>query len=313
MSLLLDDLLDISRITRGMLDLRLENTELADILETAVETARPIIDAKRHAFKIEAPDESVRFMADPLRLAQILSNLLTNAAKYTDPGGEILLRVECDTRNVFFLVKDSGIGIPPNALKNIFGMFSQVKSAQDRSEGGLGIGLALTKGLVDLHGGTIEARSAGPGFGSEFMVQLPRRDLGLSASPPPSAVVRDKVIARRILIADDNQDAAETLSMLLQMDGHDVKVVHDGRAAVSAFRAFKPEIALLDIGMPELNGYEVARLVRQDEFGRAVTLIAVTGWGQERDKERAQAAGFNHHFTKPLEPGRINEILRSLS
>jgi PAS domain S-box-containing protein len=313
MSLLLDDLLDISRITRGMLDLRLEDTELADILETAVETARPIIDAKRHTFTIEAPDESVRFMADPLRLAQILSNLLTNAAKYTDPEGEILLRVECDTRNIFFMVKDSGIGIPRNALKNIFGMFSQVKSAQDRSEGGLGIGLALTKGLVDLHGGKIEARSAGPGCGSEFVVQLPRRDLRLGAAPPPSAVVREKLIARRILIADDNQDAAETLSMLLQMDGHDVKIVHDGRAAVSAFRAFKPEIALLDIGMPELNGYEVARLVREDEFGQAVTLIAVTGWGQERDKERALTAGFNHHFTKPLEPDRINEILRSLS
>jgi signal transduction histidine kinase len=180
MSLLLDDLLDISRITRGTLDLRLEDTELADILEAAVETARPIIDAKRHTFTIEAPDESVQFMADPLRLAQILSNLLTNAAKYTDPEGQIQLRVACDRQDICFVVKDSGIGIPAEALKNIFEMFSQVKSAQDRSEGGLGIGLSLTKGLVDLHGGTIDARSGGPGLGSEFIVHLPRRKLKLN-------------------------------------------------------------------------------------------------------------------------------------
>jgi PAS domain S-box-containing protein len=311
MSLLLDDLLDISRITRGTLDLRLEDTELADILESAAETARPIIDAKRHTFTIDAPDESVRFMADPLRLAQILSNLLTNAAKYTDPQGRIQLRVECGPGSITFTVTDSGIGIATEALKNIFEMFSQVKSAQDRSEGGLGIGLSLTKGLVDLHGGTIEAHSAGLGFGSEFIVRLPRGDLKRVVTPP-AALNAAQLVGRRILIADDNQDAAETLSMLLQMDGHDVQVVHDGRAAVSAFAAFKPEIALVDIGMPELNGYEVARLVREDAHGQAVTLIAVTGWGQERDKQRALEAGFDHHFTKPVEPHRIDKILRSL-
>jgi PAS domain S-box-containing protein len=313
MSLLLDDLLDISRITRGTLELRPEDIELADILEAAVETARPVIDAKRHKFTIEAPDESVQFMADPLRLAQILSNLLTNAAKYTDPEGEIQLRVACDSHNIVFAVKDSGIGIPADALKNIFEMFSQVKSARDRSEGGLGIGLSLTRGLVDLHGGRIEARSAGPGRGSEFVVNLPRRDSRIRRAVEPAPVNREPGASRRVLIADDNQDAAETLAMLLQIEGHRVHVVHDGRAAVSAFADFNPDVALLDIGMPELSGYEVARRVREDLQGQRVTLIALTGWGQDRDKEQALAAGFNHHFTKPVEPARLSEILRSLT
>jgi PAS domain S-box-containing protein len=313
MSLLLDDLLDISRITRGTLELRPEDTELADILEAAVETARPVIDAKRHRFTIEAPDESVQFMADPLRLAQILSNLLTNAAKYTDPEGEIQLRVACDNQNIMFAVKDSGIGIPADALKKIFEMFSQVKSARDRSEGGLGIGLSLTRGLVDLHGGRIEAHSAGPGHGSEFVVHLPRRDSRIKPAVEPAPVDRERGASRRVLIADDNQDAAETLAMLLQIEGHQVHVVHDGRAAVSAFVDFNPDVALLDIGMPELSGYEVAKRVREDLQKQNVTLIALTGWGQDRDKAQALAAGFNHHFTKPVEPARLTEILRSLA
>jgi PAS domain S-box-containing protein len=313
MSWLLDDLLDISRITRGTLELRLEDTELADILEAAIETARPVIDAKRHRFTVEAPEDSVQFMADPLRLAQILSNLLTNAAKYTDTGGEIRLSVVCDSRNILFSVQDSGIGIPADALKDIFEMFSQVKSARDRSEGGLGIGLALTRGLVDLHGGAIEARSAGPGHGSQFIVRLPRRDSRRMPEAAMTPVKQGRVPSRRVLIADDNADAAETLAMLLEIEGHEVHVVHDGRAAVSAFADFNPEVALLDIGMPELSGYEVARRVRDRDQGQAVTLIALTGWGQDRDKEQALAAGFNHHFTKPVEPARITEILRSLS
>jgi PAS domain S-box-containing protein len=313
MSLLLDDLLDISRITRGTLELRLEDTELADILEAAVETARPVIDAKKHTFAIDAPDDSVHFMADPLRLAQILSNLLNNAAKYTDSGGKIQLRVACDRQNITFTVKDSGIGIPADALKNIFKMFSQVKSARDRSEGGLGIGLSLTRGLVDLHGGQIEARSAGPGYGSEFIVRLPRRDSRIMPQMMPASNDQEPISSRRVLIADDNRDAAETLALLLQIEGHRVHVVHDGLAAVSAFTDFDPEVALLDIGMPELNGYEVAKRVRENLEGQTVTLIALTGWGQDRDKEQALAAGFDHHFTKPVIPARINEILRSLT
>jgi CheY-like chemotaxis protein/anti-sigma regulatory factor (Ser/Thr protein kinase) len=251
-------------------------------------------------------------LADPLRMAQVLSNLLTNAAKYTDSGGKIELCVQHTAAQVTLTVKDSGVGIPPDAMKNVFEMFSQVKSTLDRSEGGLGIGLALAKGLVDLHGGHIEARSSGAGRGSEFVVQLPRRELAAKSSSRPASLHIEPTIKRRVLIADDNRDAADSLAMLLGLDGHELCVVHDGHAAVAAFADFAPEVALLDIGMPGLDGYEVARIVRQGAGGNAVILIALTGWGQERDKALASAAGFNHHFTKPVETNRISEILRKL-
>jgi PAS domain S-box-containing protein len=310
MALLLDDLLDISRVTRGTLELRPQMTDLTSIIETAIETARPMIEAKRHVLKIEIPEEPARFAADPLRLAQVLSNLLTNAAKYTDAEGEIRLRATCSADTVAFSVADNGIGIPPDALEEVFAMFSQVKSAQDRSEGGLGIGLALAKGLIHLHRGTLEARSEGTGRGSEFIVSLPRRTLS-SAPQNPGAVASAPSARRRVLIADDNRDAADSLAMLLRMDGHDVAVVHDGRQAVATIDSFRPEIAVLDIGMPELNGYEVARQVRQGPLGTLITLIAVTGWGQASDKARAAAAGFNHHLTKPIEPEALIQMFRS--
>jgi PAS domain S-box-containing protein len=312
MSLLLDDLLDISRVTRGTLELRLETTDLNDVIEAAIETARPTIDAKRHELRVEKPQESLQIVADPLRLAQILSNLLTNAAKYTDPQGQIVLKVECAADHITLSVKDTGIGIPPDAIADVFEMFAQVRSSQDRSEGGLGIGLALSKGLVELHGGHIEARSAGAGQGSEFTVRLPRRVLPVAVASAVNLPAKETCVRRRILIADDNRDAAQSLAMLLELEGHDVRVVHDGHAAVEAFGEFRPEVVLLDIGMPGLDGYEVARAVRQDSLGRAVKLVALTGWGQDRDKARALAAGFNHHFTKPVEPGRISELLRSI-
>jgi PAS domain S-box-containing protein len=311
MALLLDDLLDISRITRGSLELRLEMTELASVIGAAVETARPLIDAKRHTLSIDVPNEPVRFGADPLRLAQVLSNLLTNAAKYTDPDGHIMLRAERSADAIAITVRDTGIGIPTESLSQLFGMFSQVRASAERSEGGLGIGLALAKGLVELHGGTIEARSEGPERGSEFIVRLPLRAARQPRPPEAAASTLSARPGRRVLIADDNRDAAESLAMLLRMDGHDVTAVHDGRDALSAFDAVQPEIALLDIGMPGLNGYEVAREIRRDARGRAITLIAVTGWGQDKDKARALEAGFNHHFTKPIDPLRLNELLRS--
>jgi PAS domain S-box-containing protein len=310
MALLLDDLLDISRVTRGTLELRPQMTNLTSIIETAIETARPIIESKRHALKIEIADEPARFAADPMRLAQVLSNLLTNAAKYTDPEGEIRLRATCSADTVTFSVVDNGIGIPADALEEVFAMFSQVKSAQDRSEGGLGIGLAFARGLVHLHGGTLEACSGGSGQGSEFIVNLPRRTLS-SALASPVLIQSGTSVRRRILIADDNRDAADSLAMLLRMEGHDVTVVHDGRQAVATIDSFQPEIVMLDIGMPELNGYEVARHVRQGPLGTLITLIAVTGWGQASDKARAAAAGFNHHFTKPIEPEGLIQMLRS--
>jgi CheY-like chemotaxis protein/two-component sensor histidine kinase len=310
MALLLDDLLDISRITRGTLELRTEMTDLAAVIDAAVETARPAIDAKRHVFSTEIPPQTVHFSADPLRLAQVLSNLLTNAAKYTDPEGRIVLRAGVLADTILLSVSDSGIGIPPHGLQKVFDMFSQVKGGQDRSEGGLGIGLSLSKALVELHGGTIEAKSMGLGSGSEFIVRLPLRMLGKARHPHHVEPTLKPPVGRRVLIADDNRDAAESLAMLLELDGHEVTVAHDGHEALAAFQSMQPEFALLDIGMPKLNGYEVARQVRRGTLGRAVTLIAVTGWGQDSDKAQALAAGFNHHFTKPIEPERLSALLR---
>ncbi len=309
MALLLDDLLDISRITRGTLALRTQTTDLATIVAAAVETARPLIDIKRHTLSVQLPTERVEFAADPMRLAQVLSNLLTNAAKYTDPDGRIHLTATSAAGYITISVTDTGIGIPPEAMGSLFGMFSQVRSSKDRSEGGLGIGLALAKGVVELHGGTIEARSAGTERGSEFIIRLPLRAERTGQAQPSPRPGPERALRRRVLIADDNRDAAESLAMLLQMEGHEVTVVHDGREAVTAFDKMRPDAALLDIGMPGLNGYEIARIIRRAPHGRDVTLIAVTGWGQENDKSQATEAGFNHHFTKPVEPDAITALL----
>jgi PAS domain S-box-containing protein len=309
MALLLDDLLDISRITRGTLALRMQATDLTSIVEAAVETARPAIDAKRHVLTVQLPAERVELAADPMRLAQVLSNLLTNAAKYTDPDGRIGVSATSRDGVVTLSVTDTGIGIPPHAMGSLFGMFSQVKSGKDRSEGGLGIGLALAKGLVELHGGSIEAQSAGTERGSEFIIRLPIRTQQMRLAEQPTRPAAEIALRRRVLIADDNRDAAESLAMLLQMEGHEVTVVHDGREAVTAFEKTRPDTALLDIGMPGLNGYEIARLIRRAPHGRDITLIAVTGWGQDNDKAQATEAGFNHHFTKPVEPDAITALL----
>lgn len=272
MALLLDDLLDISRITRGTLELRIEQTELSRIIDAAVETARPAIDAKQHVLTLDVPQESVDIFADPLRLAQVISNLLTNAAKYTDPQGNITLEATREGDGVVLRVRDSGIGIDPEKMSELFNMFAQVQSDRDRSEGGLGIGLALARGLIELHGGEIEARSAGLGQGAEFVVRLPLRASFPEARVEEPASVAGSTPSRRVLIADDNRDAAESLAMLMRLDGHDVHVVHDGSAAVTAFIRFKPEFVFLDIGMPGLNGYEVARKVRK---GSVLSLIHI--------------------------------------
>jgi signal transduction histidine kinase len=312
MSLLLDDLLDISRVTRGTLALRMQSTELSSVIDTAVETARPTIDSKRHVLTVDMPPDPIRFTVDPLRVAQVLSNLLTNAAKYTDPEGQIRLIARCEADDVVICVADSGIGISATTLPRVFNMFSQVHSTTDRSEGGLGIGLALAQGLIELHGGTIDARSEGLGCGSEFTVRLPRRaamaPVQTVANGSPSSQV---TLQRRILIADDNRDSAETLAALLRMEGHEVTSVHDGPVALSVFGELKPDVALLDIGMPGLTGYEVARKMRQAVPRLPLTLIAITGWGQDIDKERAYAAGFDHHLTKPVDPQRLVELLKS--
>jgi CheY-like chemotaxis protein len=308
MALLLDDLLDVARITQGKLELKKQQLALNSVVDSAVEAARPLLDRKRHRFTVTLPSEPITLDADPLRLSQVLSNLLMNAAKYTDAGGQISLSARADGGRLCLSIKDNGIGIPAESLDGIFAMFSQIESAAARSEGGLGIGLALVNGLVELHGGTVEAKSEGAGHGSEFTVRLPIVSSGSVATPLPDTTGAAG-IGRRILVADDNQDAADSLAMILEMGGHEVRVARDGRAALSLAQTFRPDTALLDIGMPQLNGYEVAQALRREPWGAGITLIALTGWGQESDRQKAIDAGFDRHLTKPIDPDALESHL----
>jgi signal transduction histidine kinase len=312
MSLLLDDLLDVSRITHGTLQLRKQRAELRSVIGAAVETARPLLDERRHQLVVDVP-EDVPVNADPLRLAQVLSNLLTNAAKYTAPQGSIRVTVTPRDGELSVSVEDNGIGIAPDDLPKIFGMFAQLRSAQEHSAGGLGIGLALAKGIVELHGGRIEAVSAGVGKGSRFTVHLPNNVATAASEPAPVAArVGNGLSHKRILLADDNRDAAESLAILLRLEGHDVELAHDGHAALNCFALRRPDVALLDIGMPNANGYEVARRIRASPEGASVLLVAITGWAQDADKLASRAAGFDHHLTKPIEPDALIGLLDRL-
>ncbi|HEX6999521.1 MAG TPA: PAS domain-containing protein [Gammaproteobacteria bacterium] len=310
MTRLLDDLLDVARITRGKLELKKERVDLGTIVDTAVEAARPLITARQHGLTVELPPELPKLDADPVRLAQVVSNLLTNAAKYTDSPGRIVLAARVEDDTVRISVKDNGIGLSPSMLAHMFEMFSQGQEAGGRGEGGLGIGLALVKGLVELHGGQVEAFSEGPGLGSEFLVVLPcRSGAAAGADRREAGAASPMSIGRKILVADDNQDAAHTLAMLLRLSGHEVRTAHGGEAALALASTFRPDIALLDIGMPDLDGYEVAKQLRRTPWGRGLRLVAVTGWGQEEDKRRARAAGFDHHLTKPVDPQQLAALL----
>jgi two-component system, sensor histidine kinase len=313
MALLLDDLLDVSRITRGRLDLKLDSVDLGTLVEAALETARPLIESKQHRLTVDLPPERVTLAVDSLRLSQSLSNLLTNAAKYTDMRGEIKVTVALSPDGITMSVKDNGIGFEAGTSPGLFEMFSQVDSAIARSEGGLGIGLALVKGLIGLHGGTVEGTSAGLGQGSEFTIHLPLALVipgaaePVRAAPPPAAPTDMRI---KVVVADDNRDAADSLAMLLEMNGHEVRVGHAGEEALDIARRMLPHAMILDIGMPDLNGYEVARRARAEAWGAEVLLIAVTGWGQKEDKDRAAAAGFDHHMTKPVDPDVIERLLQ---
>jgi PAS domain S-box-containing protein len=310
MALLLDDLLDLSRITRGKLVLRVQPARLSALVDAAVETTRPLIEARRHRLTLQLPPEPVCLGADPLRMAQVLANLLSNAAKYTDPEGEIRLTAGIEAEEIVIRVADSGIGIPPEALPRLFEMFARGSGRRGVAEdGGLGIGLALTKGLVELHGGRLEARSEGLGKGSEFTVRLPRGAVAALAAPP--APVAQAAGLRRVLIADDNRDCALSLAALLRLEGHEVTVAHDGPQALESFAAACPDVALLDIGMPGLSGYEVARRIRKAPGGAGVRLIAITGYGQEGDRERAFESGFDQHLTKPVEWHRVAALVQA--
>jgi PAS domain S-box-containing protein len=313
MSRLLDDLLDISRITRGTLELKKNPTELTLAVGTAIETARPILDAKNHTLSLDLPTTAVRLEADPVRLAQAFSNLLINAAKYTDPGGHIQLRAAQDGHEVVVTIRDNGIGISADMMPRLFTLFSQAQTALGRAEGGLGIGLSLVRGVVTLHGGSIEARSDGPGTGSEFIVRLP---IGtpLAEVTDIEATAENLVpgAGLKILVVDDNRDAADACASLLELSGHHVQTAYTGRHALELAETFRPHAVLMDIGLPDFSGYELATKIRAAPWGRGVLLIAVTGWGQEEDRRRALEAGCDHHLTKPIAPETVESLLQSL-
>jgi len=307
---LIDDLLDVSRISRGRLELRKERVEIADVIRTAVDISRPLIEGARHELVLDLQPDATYVDADPIRLAQVVANLLNNAARYTEAGGCIWLSARRQDATVEITVRDNGIGIPADALPRIFDMFAQVDESLERSQGGLGIGLTLVRRLVEMHGGTVEARSQGSGRGAEFTVRLPR----VTAAPPQapaleSAPPRRRPVARRVLVADDNRDAAESMGMLLRLMGNEVRTVHDGLKAVEEAATFRPDVILLDIGMPRLNGYDAARLIREQRWSNGTMIVALTGWGQDEDKRRATEAGFDRHFTKPLDPAELEKLM----
>ena len=309
---LLDDLLDISRITSGKFVLRKQRVDLASIVNNAVETSRPIIDDEAHTLTIDLPSEPPILDADSVRLTQVFSNLLNNAAKFTESGGNIRVEVTRQSSEAVVSVRDFGIGISPELLPKIFGMFVQGSTAIERTHGGLGLGLTLARDIVELHGGTIEAKSAGPGQGSEFIVRLPLSDVPDSTDAMESHAesISSAVQSRaRIVVVDDNKNQALSLTRLLQRWGHDVYVANDGPSAIKLMENTTPDFALIDIGLPGMNGYELARWLREQPQFRNVTLIAQTGWGREEDLREAQAAGFDHHLVKPIDHDRLAEIL----
>jgi len=313
---LVDDLLDVSRINTGKIELKKQHTNLVSILGSALETSRPHIEAAQHRLSVRFPDEPTDLDADPVRLAQVFSNLLNNAAKYTRQGDSIEVAVDAEAERFVVRIRDNGAGIPPEMLGKVFSLFTQVTHPAERSQGGLGIGLSLVEGLVRLHGGSVEARSEGLGKGSEFIVYLPRtRHAAFLPTQPPAgrAMAGNAASApRRVLVVDDNRDAADTLAELLRMLGNEVLVAHDGTGALACAPQFKPDVVLLDIGLPDLNGYEVARQLRHVAGMRQPRLIALTGWGQYEDKRRAADAGFDDHWTKPVDPARLQELSRNL-
>jgi PAS domain S-box-containing protein len=312
MVLLVDDLLDVSRITLRKVQLRRERVALASVVASALESAHSQVESGGHEVSIALPSEPVYVDGDATRLAQVFANLLTNAAKYSERAGHIWLSAWRTSDEVVVSVRDTGIGIAPEDLPHVFTMFFQVAPALERSQGGLGIGLSLVRGLVEMHGGRVEARSGGTGKGSEFVVRLPIVDgpgqLTVAAEHGPDESAGAS--PTRILVVDDNRDSVETMAMLLSLKGHQVRTAHDGVEAVQEAAVFRPHLVLLDIGMPRMNGYETAREIRQYDWGRAVRLVAMTGWGQDEDKQRAREAGFDHHLTKPVDLAELEELLR---
>jgi PAS domain S-box-containing protein len=313
MSRLLDDLLDVSRIRHGTLELKKSAIELGAVVSAAIETARPVLSAKHHHLSVAMPDQPIRLDADAVRLAQVFSNLLINAAKYTDPGGHIQLTITRERDDAVISVTDNGMGLSADLLPRLFTIFSQERTRLGRTEGGLGVGLSLVRGITTLHGGTVEARSEGPGKGSAFIVRLPI-DTG-AAAPILAEPVPDPAppqAALEILVVDDNRDAADTCAMLLEASGHHVRTAYAGREALELGQAFRPDVVLLDIGLPDIDGYALAKQIRATPWGRRAVLVAVTGWGQAEDRLRAAHAGFDQHLVKPIAGETIASLLQSL-
>jgi PAS domain S-box-containing protein len=313
MTRLLDDLLDVSRVTRGRLELKRAPTELGSVLSAAVETARPLLDSKRHQLTLDLPREVIRLQADPVRLTQVFSNLLINAAKYTDAGGHIRLSAARTATEAEIAVRDNGVGISAETMPRLFEMFAQADNVLERTEGGLGVGLALVRGLVTLHGGTVRAQSAGSGRGSEFIVRLP-----LGQTEPEVLQRHDRIngttagVTLKILVVDDNRDAADTCAAVLELYGHEVRKAYTGRGGVELAETFRPHAMFVDIGLPDLNGYALAKAIRASPWGRDVLLVAVTGWGQSEDRQRALDAGFDRHFPKPVAEDAMESVLHTI-
>jgi PAS domain S-box-containing protein len=310
---LVDGLMEVSRTLTGRIQLRREQIAVSRIVERAVETARPLIDQRRHELTVSLPPDPIWLYADAARLEQAVVNLLTNAAKYTEKGGHIWLTVQQEDNECVLRVRDTGVGISPELLPHIFDLFTQAERSLDRSQGGLGIGLALVQRLTEMHGGRVEASSAF-GQGSEFVVRLPV--LSSPALPPPSThkeTAERTARPLRALVVDDNVDAATALELLLQESGHLVRVAHTGPTGLAAALDFRPDVMLLDIGLPELNGFEIARRIRQQPTLRNIVLVALTGYGREKERQRSQEAGFDHHLVKPADFGTLEQILTAVS
>jgi PAS domain S-box-containing protein len=308
---LVDDLLDVSRISSGTVALRKEPLSLVDIINRAVELTHSMVETRGHALTVSLPSEPVRLEGDPVRLVQVVANLLSNAAKYTPSGGSIWVTAETAGSELTLRVRDTGVGLSPDLMAKIFDLFVQGETSLDRARGGLGIGLTLARGLVELHGGRLEAHSAGIGQGSEFVVRLPTLSAGLAGLPSPQAADPDRAVPRplRVLIVEDNQDAAESLATMIELWGHQVQVAFDGFAALGVAEAFEPELIVSDLGLPGMDGYELARRMRaQPVFGKVV-LVALSGYGREEDKRRALEAGFDHHQVKPLDTAWLFSLL----
>jgi signal transduction histidine kinase/CheY-like chemotaxis protein len=307
---LVDDLLDVSRITRGRSELRKTRVDLAEIIARAVETTRPIVDARKHQLTIAQPNGPVYVIADPTRMIQVVGNLINNAAKYSDERGHITIALEQTADSAILRVQDEGMGIAPNMLPRVFDLFTQVERSLDRSQGGLGIGLTLVRGLVELHGGRIEAFSDGPGHGSEFVVHLPpATEEELLPYQTTDAKSAENRKCHRILVVDDNVDAAQSLATLLRLAGHEVRTVHNGVKALEIAPSFRPEAVFLDLGLPGIDGYEVASQLRSGPGGQDLLLFALTGYGQDEDRRRTREAGFDHHLTKPADPVALQLLL----